>query len=127
MASRWFEPDGVGHSGAFGRRTDRRDASRPISTEVIPRDDSMWRWLVRCREIADGPLEGIEAPAEELAVLASGDREMMERARHQLLDALEHEPHNSTLRQMLALWQRAFEKGHWSWPANPWDDSPILS
>jgi hypothetical protein len=72
-------------------------------------------------------LDGIEAPAEELAELAAGDREMMQRARIQLRDALEHEPHNSTLCQMLALWRRAFEKGNWSWPQNPWDLNPLIS
>jgi hypothetical protein len=87
----------------------------------------MWRWLARCRQLAGGALDGIEAPAEELAELAAGDRDMMERARHQLLDALNHEPRNSTLRQMLALWRRAFEKGQWSWQENPWDHSPLLS
>jgi len=90
-------------------------------------DDSMWRWLARCRQLAGSALDGIEAPAEELAGLAAGDRDMMERARHQLLDALQHEPRNATLRQMLALWRRAFEKGNWSWQENPWDHSPLLS
>jgi hypothetical protein len=52
---------------------------------------------------------------------------MMERARHQLLDALEHEPRNRTLRQMLELWRRAFEKGDWTWQESPWDDNPLVS
>jgi hypothetical protein len=95
--------------------------------EGIGPDDSMWRWLARCRQLAESALDGIEAPAEELMELAAGDREMMERARRQLLDALEHEPNNPTLRQMLALWRRAFEKGSWSWQENPWDHNPLIS
>jgi hypothetical protein len=90
-------------------------------------DDSVWRWLARCRQLAESDLEGIEAPADELVQLAAGDREMMEHARHQLLDALAHERRNKTLHQMLALWRRAFEKGDWSWQENPWDDNPMLS
>jgi hypothetical protein len=97
------------------------------STEIIRQDDSMWRWFARCRQLADGDSEGIEAPAEELVELAAGDREMMERARHQLLDALEHEPRNRTLRQMLELWRRAFEKGDWTWQESPWDENPLVS
>jgi hypothetical protein len=87
----------------------------------------MWQWLARCRQLAGGVLDGIEGPAEELAGLAAGDREMMERARHQLLSALEHEPRNQILQQMMALWRRAFEKGNWSWQENPWDHSPLIS
>jgi uncharacterized protein HemY len=91
------------------------------------RDVATSRWLARCRELAESDLDGIEAPADELVALAAGDREVMEQARHELLDALEHEPQDKTLQQMLAFWRRAFEKGDWSWQESPWDDNPLLS
>jgi hypothetical protein len=51
----------------------------------------------------------------------------MESARQMLLRALEHEPHNATLRQMHALWRRAFEKGEWTWGDTPPDVHHRLS
>ena len=90
-------------------------------------DPTMWSWLDRCRELAESGLEGIEDPARELADLAAGDRLMMERARRVLHEAHEHEPRNPVLRQMEALWRRAFEKGSWTWGESAADHSPLLS
>jgi len=72
-------------------------------------------WIERCRLIAAGPLDGIEAPAQELADLAAGDRRLMERARRLLLAEQQERPDDPIVAQMLSLWRRAFEKGSWSW------------
>lgn len=80
-------------------------------------DPALQAWLDRCRELAEHSeqLDGIEAPAAELAALARGDRQLMERARRNLAAGLVQHPHDPTLRQMMDFWRRAFEKGSWSW------------
>jgi hypothetical protein len=87
-------------------------------TEQGP-DPALLSWLDRCRVLAESDLDGIEDPARELADLADGNRALMEQARRMIVDALEHEPHNSTLVQMNAFWRRAFEKGLWTWEPVP--------
>ena len=97
----------------------------------IPLDDALDRrllaWLDRCRVLAESRLDGIEDPARELADLAAGDRDLMEQARRLIVEALEHEPRNTTLIQMDAFWRRAFEKGSWNWESNGTEHSPYLS
>jgi hypothetical protein len=105
----------------------RAEAVGACAAEGAEPDETMGRWLARCRQLAGSDLEGIEAPADELAELAAGDREMMERAYRHLVQALEDAPRDKTLRQMLAFWRRAFEKGDWPWQDNPWDGNPLLS
>lgn len=78
-------------------------------------DEATRKWLLRCRDIAEGPLDGIEDVSVELAEFAGGDRRMMERARRFLLASLEHHPGDRTVVQMLSLWRRSFEKGEWDW------------
>lgn len=78
-------------------------------------DGETERWLQRCRELAVSDLDGIEDAAGELAGFASGDRAVMERARRAILDELYQRPRDPVLRQMFALWRRAFEKGSWGW------------
>jgi GTP-binding protein EngB required for normal cell division len=73
------------------------------------------RWLELCRTIADGPLDGIEEPAARLASYAGRDRRLMEQARRRLLDLQRAQPGDSTIKQMLSLWRRAFERGAWDW------------
>ncbi|MDA8265960.1 MAG: hypothetical protein M0T79_11585 [Actinomycetota bacterium] len=104
-----------------------RRADDPPVARVYSPDSELFGWLDRCRELANSGLDGIEDPARELAELAGGDRQLMESARQMLLRALEHEPHNATLRQMHALWRRAFEKGEWTWGDTPPDVHHRLS
>jgi hypothetical protein len=78
-------------------------------------DEPTRKWLLRCREIAEGPLDGIEDASVELAEFADGDRRMMERARRFLLTARADRPGDPTAAQMLSLWRRSFEKGSWDW------------
>jgi len=104
----------------------RRADDPPVDLVCSP-DSALFGWLNHCRELANSGLDGIEDAARELAELADGDRQLMERAREMLLRALEHEPHNATLRQMHALWRRAFEKGEWTWDEIPPDAHHRLS
>lgn len=106
--------DAVGGTGATGG-------------SALVTDPAMRAWLDRCRELAKSEPEGIEDPARELALLAGGDRVLMEQARRVLCEALEREPRNPLLRQMYAFWRRAFEKGSWSWEESALDHSPYLS
>lgn len=78
-------------------------------------DEPTRKWLLRCRDIAEGPLAGIEDVSVELAEFANGDRRMMERARRLLLRARANRPGDPTVAQMLSLWRRSFEKGDWDW------------
>lgn len=89
-----------------------KGASAPI--ESVP-DEAVRKWLLRCRDIAEGPLDGIENASVELAEFAAGDRRMMERARRFLLAQQAEHPGDGTTKQMLSLWRRAFEKGSWDW------------
>jgi hypothetical protein len=103
----------------------------PSGDPSIPLDDApdgrLLAWLDRCRFLAESHLDGIEDPARELVDLAGGDRGLMEQARRLIVEALEHEPRNTTLVQMLAFWRRAFEKGSWTWEPNGLERSPYLS
>lgn len=65
--------------------------------------------------LAESPLEGIEDAADELAALAARDRMLMERVRRRLLAERKGAPGDRTLKQMLALWRRALERGVWDW------------
>jgi hypothetical protein len=94
---------------------------------VTTPDTALRNWIEQCRVLAESELEAIEDTARDLAGLAAGDRQMMERARRMLLEALEHEPNNSTLHRMYALWRRAFEIGAWTWEESPIDHNPLLS
>ena len=89
--------------------------------------EALRAWVERCRALAQSTPDGVEAPADELMKLAAGDRQLMEDARKVILFGLAGSPGDRTWRQMLAFWRRAFEKGTWSWEANPWDRSPLLT
>jgi hypothetical protein len=90
------------------------------------RDEAARRWLERCRELARGEHDGIENPAWELSELAHGDRRVMELARRAILEGLEADPDDHTLRQMRSFWRRAFEKGTWDWDGDATDAGGIL-
>jgi len=98
-----------------------------VLPEPAGRPEPLEGWIERCRFLASSSPDGVESPAEELAVLAGGDRQLMEEARKVILAALRRQPADPTALQMLAFWRRAFEKGSWSWEENPWDRSPLLS
>ena len=114
--------------GAIGSSAEGgNSAGDPICRVTDELDQKLRNWLDRCRELAESNLDGIEDPARELAELAAADRRLMERAYRLMRQALEHEPRNSTLQQMLLFWRRAFEKGTWSWEDVPPDPNRYLS
>lgn len=82
--------------------------------EIDDTDRAVDRWLDRCRQLATQPLEGIDEAADELAQLAA-IRPVMERARRRLLADSEQASSDPTVKQMLSLWRRAFERGQWRW------------
>ncbi|HTW98440.1 MAG TPA: hypothetical protein VMD59_06675 [Acidimicrobiales bacterium] len=93
-------------------------AGSPVAGRVsggLDRQAAVATWLARCRALAEASLDSVEAPADELAALAGGDRRTMEIARRAILEALERDPGNCLLRQMQSFWRRAFEKGSWDW------------
>lgn len=87
----------------------------PLPIHRLGGDEPTRKWLLRCREIAEGPLDGIEGASADLADFAHGDRRMMERARRFLLAVKAERPGDRTVAQMLSLWRRSFEKGQWDW------------
>ncbi|MGC9963495.1 MAG: hypothetical protein ABSE47_16580 [Acidimicrobiales bacterium] len=102
-------------------------SSTPGSDDASEASHAVARWIERCRVLAESTLDSVETPADELAELAAGDRQLMEDARKVILAGLDEVPGDPTWSQMLAFWRRAFEKGTWSWEPNPWDASPMLT
>ncbi len=94
--------------------------------KLVRNADPLEGWLARCRELALEELDGIEDAAQALAILAAGDRELMERARRRILAELERQPGDPTLTEMLSFWRRAFEKGDWEWESGSLDVSKYL-